>query len=112
MKSSPRIILAAFICVVLLVVNPVQAARITVLGTWIEVIDSMDLISGAGSDLIDTHDSSQVVITIDITETLGASDQWEVKIQRNTMLGWPEDLKIYIKRTSGGFGSGSISGGT
>ena len=87
----------------------VQAADISLVGNWTEVIDSNDLTSGAGSDIRSPIESSTAQATIDITATGGGS--WTVKVSKSDV-NWPAGVSLAVKRTSDGTGSGTISGGT
>lgn len=80
------------------------AADISVLGTWSEVIDASDLAGGAGSKIAE----QSATTTVDVSNT--GSGSWRVlaRISENT---WNGSLVLSIRRTSGGSGSGSISGG-
>jgi hypothetical protein len=83
-----------------------EAQDVSAVGGWTETIDSSDLVSGAGSDLTDTYESSNDATTLDITH----DPQWHVDIHRTDTI-WSPDFTLYAKRTSEGTGSGSISGG-
>lgn len=83
------------------------AISITVTGDWPETIDSADLQAGAGSDLISTYESAADAVNIDISATVG---DWGLDVKKIDT-NWHSDLHLYVKRTSDGSGSGSISGG-
>lgn len=86
------------------------AISITAAGFWADIIDETDLVGGPGSNLIDTHESAADQVSIDITGTTGDSDAWRVDVKRLDT-AWHADLHLHVQRTSGGSGSGSISGG-
>jgi len=84
------------------------AITITVTGNWAETIDASDLQAGAGSDLISTYESASNVGIVDISSTAG---NWALVIKK-TDTNWHGNFHLYVKRTSDGSGSGTISGGT
>lgn len=73
-------------------------------------MDETNLISGAGSDLIDTYESATNATLASISNCTDDSDNWRVEVRRNDS-GWYGDFTISVKRTSEGTGTGSISGG-
>ena len=88
-----------------------QAIDLSVSGSWTEPIDNNDLQSGAGSDLVATMTSLSNETAITITNTTGSSDLWKVEVHRLDT-NWDSNVRLYVRRTSDGTGSGSISGGT
>ena len=86
-----------------------QAADISLVGNWTEVIDSNDLTAGAGSDLSSPIESNTAQATIDITTTGGSG--WTVKVSKSD-INWPAGVSLAVKRSSDGTGAGTISGGT
>ena len=88
----------------------VEAIDISATGGWIETIDASDLISGAGSDLIDAYESISDATSIDISNTANKNDNWRVDVRRSDGT-WHGDFTIYARRTSDGNGQGSVSGG-
>ena len=87
--------------------NKAEALDITVTGDWSETINASDLISGAGSDLIGGYETASNAVSLSISGTTGT---WRIDVKRVDST-WPGDLILYVKRTSDGTGSGSISGG-
>lgn len=87
------------------------AISISSTGNWSETIDALDLQAGAGSDLIDTYESAADQVSIDISGTTGPTDDWRVDVKKVDTT-WHSSFHLYVKRTSDGTGSGSISGGT
>jgi len=85
-----------------------RAINVSVTGDWTLVIDENDLQAGPGSDLNPQYPSAADQITIDITQT---GKNWTVNIQ-GSVTNWYSGLSVYVRRTSDGSGSGSISGGT
>jgi hypothetical protein len=86
-----------------------RAADITVAGDWFRTIDKTDLTAGAGSDLASQYESATGVTTVSIANTSGAT--WRVTARRSDAT-WNSNVSLWVKRTSDGSGSGSISGGT
>jgi len=86
------------------------ALDITITGSWTEFIDKDDLTNGVGTNLTGTYTSATNANLVTVTGALSSSDAWQVTIRRieNT---WDSRLQISARRTSGGTGSGSISGG-
>jgi len=98
------------ILLILILACEPRAADITSIGNWTESIDSIDLIAGAGSDLINLYESATNVTVLTITN-VPASGAWQLNARRSDSL-WDGDFSIFIKRTSDGTGPGTISGGT
>ncbi|MCK5833798.1 hypothetical protein KAH81_09035 [bacterium] len=98
----------------LLLISPVQiysAIGITLTGgDWSKSLSETDIVGGPGGDFPNIHESVLDIVTIDVSGTIGDTDEWavEAKIAGS---GYPEELHLYIMRTSDGGGSGSISGG-
>lgn len=104
---------AFFVLVFLLLfVTTAESIDITATGGWSETVDQFDLVSGPGSQLVDTYESAANATLIDITNTLDKHDAWRVDVRRVDGGGWFGDFTLYVKRTSDGNGQGSvISGG-
>jgi len=85
------------------------AVGIKLNGVWSETIDASDLQAGAGSDLIDTHESLSDQISIEIIGATGKN--WRVDVKKNDT-NWHSAFELSVRRTSDGTGSGTISGGT
>jgi len=98
-----------YILVYILSAIAAEGANITATGGWSETIDAFDLQAGAGSDLIDRYESNPNAVRINITGAGGGS--WRVDISKMDD-NWDADFHLYARRTSGGIGSGTISGGT
>ncbi len=99
------LILVPLVCAVICL--PLEAADITATGGWSETIDASDLIGGAGTDLTGSYESSPSATVIDIT----ALGNYRVDVRRSDT-NWSTSFTLYVKRTSDGAGSGTISGGT
>ena len=91
--------------------NAWAVLNITVTGSWTETIDKDDLAGGPGSGLTGTYSSAQNVNLITVSgATSNKGDNWQINIKRiNT--AWNGSLQISARRTSGGSGPGSVSGG-
>jgi len=94
-----------------LFLTKVEAIDLSATGGWNETVNESDLISGAGSNLVDTYESTIDATNITISNCIGDSDNWRVDIRRVNEGGWQGVLTFYVKRTSDGTGNGSISGG-
>jgi hypothetical protein len=105
-----KITLAVGCAVVLLFAAPGWGLDIDATGDWTGVIDSGDLIGGAGTDLISTYTSDPDQGSVTITGASGDSDAWRVDVRRSDTT-WHGNLAIAVKRTSDGTGGGSVSGG-
>jgi hypothetical protein len=100
-----------FVAVLLLpALTRVEAIDISATGGWIETIDASDLVSGAGSDLIDAYESASDATNIDIGNTANKNDNWRVDVRKVDGI-WHGDFSLYARRTSNGNGQGSVSGG-
>lgn len=106
MKTIVRYVVPGLLALVICSSGICWAITIAVSGNWSETIDASDLQAGAGSDLIDTYESTDP-ITIDILVTAG---NWGLDVKKIDG-DWHADLHLHAKRTSDGTGSGSISGG-
>jgi hypothetical protein len=87
-----------------------MAVSITAIGGVSRVIDSSDLIAGAGSDLHDTYESPVDATAIEILDCAGTAEGWRVDVSRSDV-EWNNNLVLYVRRTSNGVGDGTISGG-
>ena len=87
----------------------IRAQNISVIGNWSETIQASDLQSGAGSDLIDTYESLPDQIEVAITGA--ANKTWRIDVSKVDNL-WDSRFQLFVKRTSDGLGSGSVTGGT
>jgi len=110
MRIKTKLLIFASLCTVL--GQPVYAGiSITLTGNWNKTIDASDLQSGAGSNLISSHESASNAAFIDIFDTTGTSDNWRVDVKKIDT-SWHSSLHLDVKRTSDGTGSGAISGGS
>lgn len=85
------------------------ALDISLIGSWNLTVDSSDLVSGAGSDLVTQYESEADQVLLEISNSTGPSDSWRVDVSKSD-ISWNGSLTISCKRTSSGSG-GSISGG-
>ena len=102
-----------FISAIVLAAMPTAALGIDIstVGSWTETVDAADLISGAGSDLVDTYESTVNEVVITVLNTTGSSDNWRVDVRRSDTT-WSGSFVLWVERTGAGTGAGSISGGT
>ncbi len=77
-------------------------------GSLTREIGAADLVSGAGTDLNSTYESSTSVVTLDLSNTLGSS--WKVQVMYSETT-WDPALSVSVRRTTDGTGSGTITGG-
>ncbi len=85
----------------------VTAADLTSSGDWVESLNATNLVSGAGTDLPSTLESISGVTILSVSNVTGA---WRVTARRSSS-NWDNHLTLYVRRTSAGTGTGSISGG-
>lgn len=107
-RHTSAIALFAVMAVLLLVTVEMEAIQIVVTGSWTRTIDAADLQGLAGSDLNPVYESATNQIGIDIRQT---GTIWKVDIKK-VDTSWHGNFHLFIRRTSNGSGSGSISGGT
>lgn len=84
------------------------SADVSSSGNWTKTIDAGDLVAGAGSDLTGQHDSSSGIATLTISNTAGVS--WRIFARRADGT-WHDNFNLFVRRTSDGSGSGSITDG-
>ena len=95
----------------LLLLTKAEAIDLSTTGGWTETINEFDLVSGAGSDLIDTYESATDATSMTISNCTGDTDNWQLNVRRIDDGGWHGDFTLFVKRTSNGVGNGSVSGG-
>jgi hypothetical protein len=100
-----------FSALLLLLFVRAPAIDISAAGGWSETVDQSDLVSGAGSSLIDTYESTVSGTSIDVSNCSDDADNWRVEVRRIDDGDWYGDFVLYVKRTSSGDGGGSVSGG-
>jgi hypothetical protein len=93
-----------------LILTEAEAIDLSATGGWNGTVNEADLISGAGSNLVDTYESTTEATNITISNCTDDSDNWRVDVRRVDEGGWHGDFALYVKRTSEGTGNGSISG--
>jgi len=109
MKTTIKIVILLIMFALMTADEKIQAQiTITVIGSWSQTIDALDLQAGAGSDLIDTYESALDAVEIDIANAKLLN--WRVDVRKDDTL-WHSDFSLYVRRTSSGAGDGSISGG-
>ena len=110
-RTGLKIIIAASICSAAI---PLFSQDISISGSWELTIDESDMQSGMISDLNSTYESP----TDQVSATISNSSYgwfgtwyWRVDVSRDNSQ-WNNNLHLDVRRSSGGFGFGSISGGT
>jgi hypothetical protein len=96
-----------FTAAIALLVVEASAVDISSSGDWTRTITAADLTGGAGSDLNSQYDSPVGITALNISNVSGT---WHVNVRRDTTV-WPAGLHVWVRRTSDGTGTGSISGG-
>jgi len=94
----------------LLTTFDLSAISISVLGGWSLVIDSGDVVAGAGGDLTSQYLSNADAVTIDVADAIDDSDNWQIQVHKEDTL-WHAALTLGLLRTSDGAGTGTITGG-
>jgi hypothetical protein len=85
-----------------------RSANLTSSGDWTTRIGVADLVAGAGSDFKSQFESVSGVTTLTISNAPGA---WSLRVHIGGG-GGSSDVTVWVKRTSNGSGSGSITGGS
>ncbi len=85
----------------------VNAADLTSSGDWVESLNASNLVSGAGTDLPASLESISGTTILSVSNVTGA---WRVTARRSAST-WDSHFTLYVRRTSAGSGTGSISGG-
>jgi len=86
------------------------ALGIEAFGGWNQSIGASDLSAGAGSDLNSTYSSVNNSTLINITGAQGVNRDWRVDVNR-VGGSWDANLRIYVRRTGDGTGTGTVSDG-
>lgn len=87
-----------------------RAMDLGLTGSWSTSVSSSDLISGAGSELTTAYESSAGAIDLDVTLAADAGDVWRIEVRRADST-WDSSVKVWVRRTDGGTGDGSVVGG-
>ena len=89
-----------------------KSVKISATGGWNFTIDASDLTAGPGSDLADKDsDPSATFLTVSVKGPDWKVEVWRVDARRSDTL-WDGNLALYVRRTSDGTGSGTVSGGS
>jgi len=107
-RVAMTILLLAVFC------TPVFTApklTIRVTGKWQENLRAADLTGGAGTDFVSPFESAVNEVDITISNTSSDTAPWKVEVRRIDT-NWDPYLLLYVKRTSGGTGTGTISNGS
>ena len=106
-----RLFVASFLLVTLLIHTTAWSApSITGTGSWVLTIGSLDLIAGAGSELVASYESAVDAVLLSPNPTPG-KPAYRVDVRRIDTT-WHGSFVLWIKRSGDGTGSGSISDGT
>jgi hypothetical protein len=104
LRTATRTLAALFALAILL-----EAATLTVTGSWTVSIGQANLSGAAGSDLTSTYASSTSAATMGVSAFL---QNWRIDVYRQDTT-WNAALHIWVKRTNNGTsGTGTYSGGT
>jgi len=106
------VLLRAVLFTILMTAGPpaVFSLTVTVSGGYGFVIDQTDLTGGAGSGFVSTHESTDDALLIDVGDTAGDADTWQIQVHREDS-AWNSGLGLSCIRTGTGSGTGSINGG-
>ncbi|MDB6139921.1 MAG: hypothetical protein JWO94_2993 [Verrucomicrobiaceae bacterium] len=85
----------------------ITAADLTSSGDWVESLNTSSLVSGAGSDLPSNLESISGITVLSVSNITGS---WRITARRSAST-WDSHVALYVRRTSGGIGSGTITGG-
>lgn len=89
---------------------PVLAMDLAVTGSWTLPITAADLVAGAGSALRTSLDGGPGDVRVDVDLTGGDDDRWRLEIRRSDA-SWDPDLRVWVRRTGDGTGTGTIADG-
>lgn len=106
-----RCLLFALVSAIVFARGIASAIDISVTGNLTRTIDTSDLQSGAGSNLISIYESVSDHGLMTLSNTTGNADNWRVDVRRSDTT-WNGNLVLFVKRTGDGSGGGSISGGS
>ena len=100
--SLPKLLLP------LLLFNAAQAADLSSIGSWSQTLTASHLTAGAGSDL---QNQTESVAGVTILTVSNAPGDWTLRARLGNGGGnWSGNFALFVKRTSAGSGSGSVSG--
>lgn len=101
------VLATSFLLLSLFLSSPAGAATLASTGDWLQTIGASDLISGAGSGLIDTYLSPADTTILDITCD-NPTEEWWITVKRVDQ-GWDDRVLLSVRVTSEGTGEGSIT---
>jgi len=108
MNRQKYILGICFILSFLFQVGDAHSQRMRLRGNWSLTIDASDLAGGTGTDIVSTYYSNADEIMASVIRT---STTWDVYVQ-GEVTNWHNDMRVSIRRTGDGNGTGWISGGT
>ena len=79
-------------------------------GSWSVPVSASDLLTGAGSGLVSSKDSASSEVVLEVTLTSGSTDRWRIDVRRANSV-WNGDVHVWVRRTGGGSGTGSVASG-
>ncbi len=109
---SKKIVLKSFFLFLGMFVIKTVVAGILIIGNWGFSINSADLISGAGSPINPSFESSVNQVTIDVTDLHPFRGNWRIDVRKADMI-WNSNFQLFIARTGDGSAHrmATISGG-
>jgi len=90
-----------------MVTSNLPAIDLSASGDWAETLSASDLTGGAGTDLPSNLQSVSGVTVLSVSNVTGA---WHVTARRSSST-WNSHFTLFVRRTSSGLGTGSVSGG-
>lgn len=98
--------LAILALILLVLPAPARPADLTSSGNWLENIDATDLTGGAGTGLISTYESTANATQLNVANSVST---WRLYVRRSDV-SWSSSVRLFIRRTSSGTGSGEVTG--
>jgi hypothetical protein len=86
------------------------AAEIAVMGSCVGNVRPEGPLTGSTDKMYSVYESSQDQILLTVCNTSGGKSMWRVDVRRADE-GWPRGLKLWVRRTGAGLGTGPIGGG-
>jgi hypothetical protein len=89
-----------------------KQVKISAAGGWNFTVDASDLTPGPGGDMADKESApSATFLTVSVKGPGWKVEVWRVDARRSDTV-WDGNLILYVRRTSDGTGSGTVSGGS
>lgn len=109
-NGARRILIGAALGGVLYTPGAALAMDLAEAGSWSVSVSSADLVAGAGSGLVSSKSSATSEVLFDVTLTAGDTDNWRIDVRRTNSV-WDATVKVWVRRTGSGGGTGSIANG-